>query len=93
LIPRQPRLVKVIQAEEIIRKTGYGRPHCRAPMTPGQCSPHRTDEESVARSASGGRTSVSWPFALFLPFRYTKEQHTAARGSTPRRAAIAGFCE
>ena len=25
--PRQPRLVKVIEAEEIIRKTGYSRPH------------------------------------------------------------------
>jgi len=25
--PRQPRLVKLIEAEEIIRKTGYSRPH------------------------------------------------------------------
>ena len=25
--PRQPRLVKVIEAEEVIRKTGYSRPH------------------------------------------------------------------
>ena len=25
--PRQPRLVKVIEAEEILRKTGYSRPH------------------------------------------------------------------
>jgi selenium-binding protein 1 len=25
--PRQPRLVKVIEAEDIIRKTGYSRPH------------------------------------------------------------------
>ena len=25
--PRQPRLVKVIDAEEIVRKTGYSRPH------------------------------------------------------------------
>src|SRR5262249_47892469 len=25
--PRQPRLVKVIDAEEVVRKTGYTRPH------------------------------------------------------------------
>lgn len=25
--PRQPKLVKVIEAEEVIRKTGYSRPH------------------------------------------------------------------
>ena len=25
--PRQPRLVKVIEADEVIRKTGYSRPH------------------------------------------------------------------
>jgi selenium-binding protein 1 len=25
--PRQPRLIKVIEAEEVIRKTGYSRPH------------------------------------------------------------------
>jgi selenium-binding protein 1 len=25
--PRRPRLVKVIEAEEVLRKTGYSRPH------------------------------------------------------------------
>src|SRR5712671_5745055 len=46
--PRQPRLVKVIEADEILRKTGYSRPHT------AHCGPDGIYVNALGNAAGDG---------------------------------------
>ena len=59
--PRTPKIVKVIEAEEIARKAGYSRPHTVHCGPDGSTSPRSATRAATGRAASSCSTTRTSP--------------------------------
>ena len=74
--PRQPRLVKVIEADEVIRKTGYSRPHT------AHCGPDGIYINALGNADGNGPGGIFVldPETFEIKGRWEKRSRTAASG-------------